>query len=40
VVNSSTRVGAQLVLEGSRYTTRELFMLSVAPKKQSVAAAL
>jgi flagellar assembly factor FliW len=40
VVNSSTRVGAQIVLEGSRYTTRELFMLSVPTKTKSVEATL
>jgi flagellar assembly factor FliW len=27
VVNSMTRTGAQVLLEGSRYTTRELFVL-------------
>ena len=35
VVNSTTRVGAQLVLEGSRYTTRELFVLRPAPGRSS-----
>ena len=32
VINAETRVGAQLLLEGSRFTTRELFVLpSAAP---------
>ncbi|HVU05592.1 MAG TPA: flagellar assembly protein FliW [Polyangiaceae bacterium] len=36
VVNSATRTGAQLVLEGSRYTTREVF-LARAPTKPPAA---
>jgi len=36
IVNAVTRNGAQLLLEGSRFTTREIFML---PTKQEVVAA-
>jgi flagellar assembly factor FliW len=35
IVNATTRKGAQLLLEGSRFTTREIFML---PAKQENAA--
>jgi flagellar assembly factor FliW len=35
IVNAVTRKGAQLLLEGSRFTTREIFML---PPKQDTAA--
>lgn len=35
IVNAVTRRGAQLLLEGSRFTTREIFML---PAKQEIAA--
>jgi flagellar assembly factor FliW len=32
VVNTATRQGAQLILEGTRYTTRELFILQSTPE--------
>jgi len=35
IVNAATRKGAQLLLEGSRFTTREIFMLP-AQREQTV----
>jgi flagellar assembly factor FliW len=44
VINSKTRMAAQLFLDGSRYTTRELFMLprtvERAPEQQAQAQAV
>lgn len=38
IVNSATRVGAQVMLEGSRFSTRELFALpKVAERTESTA---
>ncbi len=37
VVNSSTRKGAQVFLEGSRFTTRELFMMPPMEEEQEAA---
>lgn len=40
VVNVATRRGAQLILDGSRFTTRELFIRgpeSIAPKAEAAA---
>jgi len=40
VVNATTRTGAQIVLDGSRFTTRELFIRQAepeAPKAQAAA---
>ncbi len=33
VVNAATRLGAQVILEGTRYSTREFFALPDAPAK-------
>jgi flagellar assembly factor FliW len=35
VVNSQTRTGAQVILEGSRFSTREVFVLPQQPERVS-----
>jgi flagellar assembly factor FliW len=39
VVNAATRTGAQIILDGSRFTTRELFIRQPEPEAAKAEAA-